>query len=107
MTSVHFCFRRINPALRIDLLSVGTIGEGQFIPLDDQQSASLHRFLDDCGLGEFIHKDNLSSEQYVFHDDVTSFIHAFSPDRLDWFQDALVVVLTINLDSHESSEKKE
>ena len=107
MTQIHFCFRRINPALHIDLLNVGTIEEGRFAPLDDRQTVLLRRCLADRGFGDFMHKDSLSTEQYVFHDDATSFVCAFSPDRLDWFQDTFVVVLTLDLDSYEPSEKEE
>lgn len=107
MTSIHFCFRRINPALHIDLLNVGTLEDGHFVPLDDRQTSLLRRYLADCGFGDFMHKDALSTEHYVFHDAMTSFICAFSPDRLDWFQDTLILVLTLNLDSYESSEKEE
>lgn len=107
MTQIHFCFRRVNPAMHIDFLNVGTIKEGQFVPLDDRQFGSLRRCLTDSGLGDFIHKDDLSSEQYVYHDQVTHFVCAFSPDQLEWFQDSFVVVLTLNLESYESSEKEE
>lgn len=107
MTQIHFCFRRINPAMSIDFLNVGTIKEGQFAPLDDHQLALLHTCLDGSGFGDFIHKDDISSERYVFHDQVVSFVCAFSPDRLDWFQDTFVVGLTLDLDSYEPSEKEE
>lgn len=107
MTQIHFCFRRVNPAMRIDFLNVGTIKEGQFAPLDDRQLNLLRNCLTSFGFGDFIHKDDLSSEQYVFHDQVTSFVCAFSPDQLEWFQDSFVVVLTLDLESYESSEKEE
>lgn len=107
MTSIHFCFRRVNPAMRIDFLNVGTIKEGQFTPLDDRQLDLLRNCLTSCGFGDFIHEDDLSSEQYVYHDQVASFIFAFSPDQLEWFQDSIVVVLTLDLESYESSEKEE
>ena len=107
MTQVHFCFRRVNPAVCIDLLNVGTIKEGQFAPLDDRQLDLLRNCLTSYGFCDFIHKDDLSPEQYVFHDQVASFVCAFSPDRLEWFQDTLVVGLTLDLESYESSEKEE
>lgn len=107
MTQIHFCFRRVNPAMRIDFLNVGTVKEGQFVPLDDRQLGSLRRYLTGSGLGDFIHKDDLSSEQYVYHDQVVSLISAFTPDQLEWFQDSFIVVLTLDFESYESSEKEE
>lgn len=107
MIQVHFCFRRVNPAVRIDLLNVGTIKEGQFAPLDDRQLDLLRNCLTSYGFSDFIHMDDLSPEQYVIHDHVASFVCAFSPDRLEWFQDTLVVGLTLDLESYESSEKEE
>lgn len=107
MTQIHFCFRRVNPALSIDFLNVGTIKEGQFVPLDDRQFGLLRNWLASLGLCDFIHKDDLSTEFYVIHDQVTSFVCSFYPDRLEWFQDSFVVVLTLDLESYESSEKEE
>lgn len=107
MTQIHFCFRRVNPALSIDFLNVGIIKEGQFVPLDNRQLDLLYNCLFSYGFRDFIHKDDLSPEMYVIHDQVASFFCAFSPDHLEWFQDSLVVVLTLDLESYESSEKEE
>lgn len=107
MTQIHFCFRRVSPAILIDLLNVGVIREGQFTPLDGRQLDLLRNCLASRGFSSFIHKDDISPELYVIHDEVSSFVTAFSPDRLDWFQDTLVVVLTLDLESYESSEKEE
>lgn len=107
MKQIHFCFRRVNPAMRIDFLNVGTIEEGRFTPLDDRQLDLLRNFLVHHDFDDFIHKDDLSSEQYVYHDQVNPFVCAFAPDQLEWFQDSFIVVLSINLESYESSEEEE
>lgn len=107
MTQIHFCFRRVSPAILIDLLSVGIIKEGQFTPLDNRQLDLLRNCLTSYGFRDFLHSDDLSPELYVVHDQVTPFVCAFSPDRLEWFQDSFVVVLTLDLESYESSEKEE
>lgn len=107
MSKMHFCFRRINPALVIDFLSVGTIQDGQFIPLDDDHHKALVSCLDKFGFGSFIHQDDISRDSYVYHDQVYRFLDVFPPDTLDWFQDTLIACITLDLTDYVASKEEE
>lgn len=106
MIQIHFCFRRINPALSIDLCSVGTIQGKEFQPLDPDQLSQLQDFLSSVGLPDFIQRSDISSEAYVSHGKVVDLLRAVCPDQIDWFQDTLVFVVSFNWDSHESSKEE-
>lgn len=107
MTPVHFCFRRVNPALSIDLCSIGTLQGNQFVPLGLDRFDDLRMALSAAGVPDIIHRSDISDDAYVFHKDVAGFISASLSDQVDWFQDALIVVLPLDLDSYESSKEKE
>lgn len=106
MTTLHFCFRRINPALSIDLCSIGTIQNDQFVPLHSDHFDALDAALESAGVPCFIHRGPISADAYVFHEDVIDIITAIHPDRVDWFQDTLIIVLTLDIDSHEPSKEE-
>ncbi len=107
MSSVHFCFRRINPSLDIDFCQVGTLeGEG-FAPLSDDRLIALESYLDSVGLRGFISRSDICRDAYIMHGSVREFLAAVPVERVDWFQDTLIVVVPVNLDSHESSKKEE
>lgn len=104
---IHFCFRRLNPALSIDLCTVGTVQDKEFRLLDPDQFSRLQDFLSSVGLSDFIQRSDISSEAYVFHDKVVDLLRAVNPDQIDWFQDSLIIVVPFNFDDHESTEKEE
>ena len=107
MTQIHFCFRRINPALSIDLCSIGTINEDRFVPLDDTRLDALKRWMESLNLGDFICRDTISTESYVHHDRINSFLNAFPVKSVDFFQDSLIVVVELTLDGYVTpSEEK-
>lgn len=107
MTPVHFCFRRINPSLNIDLCQVGTLeGEG-FAPLSDDRLSALDLHLDSVGLRGFISRSDICRDAYVMHGSIREFLAAVSVERIDWFQDTLIVVVPVDFDNHEPSKKEE
>lgn len=107
MAQIHFCFRRINPALSIDLCTVGTIQDKEFRPLDPDQFSLLQDFLSSVGLPDFIQRSDISPETYVLHGKVIDLLRAVSPTQIDWFQDSLILVVPFNFDDYEPSEKEE
>lgn len=107
MKSINFCFRRINPALSIDLCYVGIAGEKEFTPLTSDQFELLLRYLASIGLPDFIRKSDISQESYVLHGKVIDLLTAVKPDQIDWFQDTLILTVPFNLGYHESSKKEE
>lgn len=107
MTSVHFCFRRINPALSIDLCQIGTLAGKEFAPLEPHQFDALQAYLSSLGLPDFIRRSDISSEAYVQHGHVKDLINRVESDQIDWFQDTMIIVVPIILDQHESPEKEE
>ena len=106
MTQIHFCFRRINPALSVDLCTIGTLSGKEFCPLDPDQFSHLQDFLSSVGLPDFIQRSDISSEAYVFHGKVIDLLRAVNPDQIDWFQDTLILIVPVNLDNHESSKEE-
>jgi len=107
MRSINFCFRRINPALFIDLCYVGTAEGKEFTPLTSDQFEFLQRYLTSIGLPDFIRKSDISQESYVLHGKVIDLFTAVKPDQIDWFQDTLILTVPFNLDYYESSKKEE
>lgn len=107
MTSVHFCFYRINPVLKIDLVQIGTLETEEFVPLSGDRLKALDAFLNSVGLHDFISRSDICRETYVTHDDVRSLLAAVPFERIDWFKDTLVVVVPVNLDSYETPEEEE
>lgn len=105
MTQIHFGFRRINPALTIDLCSIGTLADGAFKPLSADDEVRLRDALSRAGFPDFLHRDSISSECYVHHEDVSSFVSSLA-GTLDWFQDTLVFASEFNLVCNEPSKKE-
>lgn len=107
MTSIHFCFRRINPALSIDLCTIGTIASKEFAPLESHQFDALQSYLSRIGLPDFVRRSDISSEAYVFHGSVAVFLNLVKPTQIDWFQDTLILVIPFDFDSYEPSKEEE
>lgn len=106
MSSVHFCFHRINPALAIDLCKIGTFENGEFLPLPDDRLSVLKSYLNSVGLCDFISCSDICRDAYVMHGSVCKLLTAIPVERVDWFQDTLIVVSPVNLDTYESPEKE-
>lgn len=103
MTQIHFVFRRINPALKIDFVQVGYIEDAQFVNLPISA-------LDDTVLSSLLRSGSISDNCYVFHSDISSLVahlSTFPEFAVEYFDNALVLMVDFNIDPHEIASKEE
>ena len=103
MTQIHLVLRRINPALKIDLVQVGYIKDGQFVSLPV-------RFFENTALFAFLKNDAISDNYYVFHSDISPLISdlsTISGFSVDYFDNTLVLMFDYDIDPYESTPKEE
>lgn len=103
MTQIHVVIRRINPALKIDLVQVGHIKDGQFtpIPLDA---------ISDSIIASYLRSSNISDSLYVDHSDVSDFIASCGPlpgFNIEFFDNTIVLMFDLELNCDESTTKEE
>lgn len=103
MTQIHLVIRRINPALKIDLVQVGHIEDGHFtlLPVDVFEGTPVHSFLN---------SSNISESLYLNHEDIPRLVSALCPlpgFGIDYFDNTLVLMFDLNIDPHEVASKEE
>lgn len=103
MTHVHVVIRRINPALKIDLVQVGRIKDGQFdpIPFDDIANSPI---------APYLKSSYISDSLYVDHSEVPELVRTciVLPNYcIDFFDNTLVLMFSIDLTHDESTSKEE
>lgn len=103
MTQIHLVTRRINPALKIDLVQIGYLEGGQFtsLPVDVFEGSPVHSFLK---------SSSISDSSYLNHEDIPRLISALCPlpgFGIDYFDNTLVLVFDLNIDPHEGTSKEE
>lgn len=103
MTQIHIVIRRINPALKVDLVQIGYLKDGQFSPLS----------LDALGhtpLSYYIVDSNISDTPYIDHGHIPSLIESLiaHPDfSVEFFDNTLVLMFSTNLAHDEVASKEE
>lgn len=103
MTQIHLVIRRINPALKIDLVQIGRVDNGQFVnlPVSAFESTILPMLLK---------SDSISDSSYVFHSDVSklvAYLSSLPGFSVEYFDNTLVLMFDFNIDFHESASKEE
>jgi hypothetical protein len=103
MTQIHLVVRRINPALKIDFVQIGHVEGGQFasLPVDVFEGTPVYSFLK---------SSNISESLYLDHEDIPRLVSALCPlpgFGIDYFDNTLVLVFDLNIDSHEVTSKEE
>ena len=103
MTQIHVVIRRINPALKIDLVQIGRIKDGQFnaLPLDAIASSPVARYLK---------SSHISDSLYVDHSEIANLVNAcviLSGFSVEFFDNTLVLMFDFNIDCDESASKEE
>lgn len=103
MTQVHIVIRRINPALKVDLVQVGCIKDDQFstLPLDA---------LDHTTVSDFLEHSSISASPYIDHCQIPNLVEALIayPDfSIDFFDNTLVLMFSTDLTHNESASKEE
>nr|DAQ52744.1 MAG TPA: hypothetical protein [Microviridae sp.] len=103
MTQIHVVIRRINPALKIDLVQVGRIEDGQFVSIPFDAIA-------DSSIASYLKSSCISDSLYVNHPEVSSLISACSafPDfSIEFFDNTIVLMFNFDLNCDESTTKEE
>lgn len=103
MTQIHVVIRRINPALKVDLVQVGCIKDGQFenLPLD-----ALAR----TPISDHVEHSTISTSPYIDHCRIPCLVEALAayPDfSIDFFDNTLVLIFNADLTHDESTSKEE
>ena len=103
MTHVHVVIRRINPAIKIDLVQVGYI--------KDEQFETLHlRELAHTPVPDYVEHSHIAASPYIEHSRIPSLVEALvaHPDfSVDFFDNTLVLMFSTNLTHDESTSKEE
>lgn len=103
MTQVHVVIRRVNPALKVDLVQVGYIKDGQFEPLHLD-------VLERTPVFDHVEYSNISTSPYINHGRIPSLVEALIayPDfSIDFFDNTLVLMFSTDLTHNESTSKEE
>lgn len=103
MRQIHFVINRINPALKINLVRIGEIVEGQFKPVDSKV------FADETFYPLIQHSD-ISEAPYILHSKVLNLVSALSARdgfKVDFFDNTMVLIANFNLDTDEVAPKEE
>ena len=103
MTQIHVVIRRINPALKIDLVQVGHVKDGQFatLPLDTLKIAPLTKYVE-CS--------SVSDSPCIDHHSVCSLMEALTAYpgfAIEFFDNTLVLMFDFDLTHDESSSEEE
>jgi len=103
MTQIHVVIRRINPALKVDLVQVGCVEGGQFttLPLDTLECPLLSKYLE-CS--------SVSDSPYIEHQSVLGLISAlisYPNFAIEFFDNTLVLMFDLDLTDNESSSEEE
>lgn len=103
MTHVHVVIRRINPAIKIDLVQVGYIKDGHFETLHLRELAR-------TPISDYVEHSSIADSPYIEHSRIPSFVEALvaHPDfSVDFFDNTLVLMFSTNLTYDESTSKEE
>lgn len=103
MTQIHVVIRRINPALKIDLVQVGRFKDGQFDPLPLDTIANLP-------ISSFLKSSSISDSSYVEHSKLSDIVNAcghLPGFNIEFFDNTIVILFDFNIDCNESSSKEE
>lgn len=103
MSQIHVVIRRINPALKIDLVQVGYFKENQFEPLPSDA-------VKDLPIARFLKSSSISDSPYIDHSEIFDLVTtcgSLPHFRVEFFDNTLVLMFDFNLDCDESTTKEE
>lgn len=102
MTQIHVVIRRINPALKIDLVQVGRIKDGQFVPIPFDA-------IENLSIVSYLKSSSISDSLYIDHSEISDLIGTCSifPDFcIEFFDNTIVLMFNLELDCDESTTKE-
>lgn len=103
MTQIHVVIRRINPALKIDLVQVGRIKDGQFAPISLDAISNFP-------ISSFLESSSISDSLYIEHSKLSDVVNAcgcLPGFNIEFFDNTIVVLFDFNIDCDESASEEE
>ena len=103
MTQIHVVFRRVSPALKVDLVQIGRFKDGQFDPLPLGSFA-------DTPIACFLQNSDISDSLYVNHSKIADLIAAcvgLPGFGIEFFDNTLVLMFNFDLNYDEGATKEE
>lgn len=103
MTQIHVVIRRINPALKIDLVQIGRIKDGQFDPLPLEA-------IEDCPISLFLETSNISDSLYIEHSNLAEIVRTcgcLPGFGIEFFDNTVVLLFDFKIVYDESTSKEE
>lgn len=103
MAQIHVVIRRINPALKIDLVQLGHIEHDQFVALP------LGTFKD-SPLLSFLNSSDVSDSLFIKHSEIPALAAALCSTAgfgLEFFDNTLVLMFNFDLKPDEGATEKE
>ena len=103
MTQVHVVIRRINPAIKVDLVQIGYLEGGQFttLPLDTLKIAPFSKYVE-CS--------SVSDSPYIEHHSISDLIAvliSYPNFAIEFFDNTLVLMFDLDLPDDESPSEEE
>jgi len=103
MTQIHVVIRRINPALKIDLVQVGRLKDGQFEVLPLSAIAT-------SPIAHYLKSSHISDSPYVDHSEIANLVDAcvvLDGFSVEFFDNTLVLMFDFDLNYDEGTTKEE
>lgn len=101
MQQIHLVIRRVNPAIKVDLVQIGCLEGGQFttLPLDTLKVAPF---------SDYVECSNVSDSPYIEHHSISGLIStliSYPNFAIEFFDNTLVLMFDL-LDDEISSEEE-
>ena len=103
MTQIHVVVRRVSPALKVDLVQIGHLKDGQFDPL------SLDAVVN-TPIARFLEYTDISDSLYVKHSKIADLIAACGSlpgFGVEFFDNTIVIMFDSDLNYNEVATKEE
>ena len=103
MKQIHVVIRRINPAIKVDLVQVGCLEDGQFVtlPFDTLKCAPI---------SDYVKCSSISDSPYIEHHSVLSLIAAlvsYPNFAIEFFDNTLILMFDFDLICDEIPSEEE
>lgn len=103
MKHIHVVIRRINPAIKIDLVQVGYVKDGQFETLDLRELAH-------TPIPDYVEHSHIVTSPYIEHSRIPSLVEALVAQpgfSVDFFDNTFVLMFVTDLIHDEITSKEE
>ena len=103
MSQIHVVIRRINPAIKVDLVQIGQLEGGQFttLPSDTLKVAPFSKYVE-CS--------SISDSPYIEHHSISGLIASlisYPNFAIEFFDNTLVLMFDLDMNDDEISSEEE